>query len=85
MFLQSSCSVGEVSLASGDECRLLAIDEHLNSVRFTCGSLGIRGITANAGVVLFSPSDPVQPGCDGNGTTVFVVVQRGAGGSLTLQ
>jgi len=79
--LQSSCSVEDVTLGSGDECRLMSIDEGRNSIRFTCGSEGIRGTTANAGVVLFTPSDPVQPSCVGNGTTVLVVVQQGEGGS----
>lgn len=79
--LQSSCSVAEISLESGDECSLLSIDEDRNSISFTCGRVGIRGTTANAGVILFTPSDPMHPSCVGNGTTVLVVVQRGEGGS----
>lgn len=79
--VQSSCFVAEISLESGDECSLMSIDEGLNSVRFTCGREGIGGTTANAGVILFTPSDPVPPSCAGNGTTVLIVVQQAGGGS----
>jgi len=58
---------------------LMSIDEGLNSVRFTCGREGIGGATANAGVVLFTPSDPEQSSCVGNGTTVLAMVQQREG------
>ena len=78
VFLESSCSIEEISLRDSCECM---ISTKYNTIDFSCGRAGIQGSLRTARVVQFTHMDLLPDGYTG-GSNVFGIVQLGEGEPL---